>query len=142
MVAPSYLLHVLQILLNHIDLCGYSYDQVPASSTVSSLQEKHGVRKEVIQAVLFTWFGKVKGNESSSIEQIAGIKTDVIVRFIGLQVLQTRARSRKDKLDDYIRQWQIVVGPNLSDGINVEMLKVSELYRLVRFMLNFFHLFY
>jgi trehalose utilization protein len=125
MIAPLYLLQVLQTLLNHIDLCGYPYDQVPTSSTISSLLDKHGVRKEVIQAVLLTWFGEVKKDEDASTEQVVEIKMKAIVRFMGFQVLVTRARSKTDRLDDFMLEWQNAVGPNLGDSINVEMLKVS-----------------
>jgi sister chromatid cohesion protein DCC1 len=125
MIAPSYLLQILQVVLNHIDLCGHSYDRVPISTTTSSLQENHAMRKEVVEAVLLTWFGKVKKDEGSSSEEVVKIETDAIVRFMGLQVLETRAKSKLDSLDDFMSAWQAAVGPNLSDQIDVQILKVS-----------------
>lgn len=124
MVAPVYLLQVLQMLLNHIDINGHSYDRVPVSTTITSLQEKQGIRKEVIQAILLTWFGKVKEIDEDS-SQAVELKVDAIIRFMGLQVLETRAKGKLNRLEEFVSEWEKAVGPNLSDGINVQMLKVS-----------------
>lgn len=145
MLAPAYLLQVLQVLLNHIDLNGHPFDRVPTSSTISSLQEIHAMRIEVIEAVLLTWFGKMKGADALTSEEFVEIKVHDIVRFVGLQVLGARAKAKLDKLEDFLIAWQAAVGPTLCEGIDIQILKVrSERDTLpkLKLMLTFFFFFF
>lgn len=122
MIAPSFLLEALQILMNRLDRCGHSYDSVPIEETLSSLQEDHDIRKEVIQAILLQWFGKKKQGDNDEIVELNG---QDIVKFIGIQLLESKAKSNQIELQSFLNEWEKTTGPLLSHHIDLPLLKVS-----------------
>ncbi|UZJ54854.1 hypothetical protein CBS101457_004174 [Exobasidium rhododendri] len=130
MISPDYLMESLQVLLNHVDLHAYPLERVPFLATVSSLEKDHNMRREMTEAILRIWFGKTRqekgpSNGKDKLEEPSAVEIDVVamVRFIGLQLLVKKAKQAPTLLDDFQREWKDVVGVNLSDHTNLELLE-------------------
>jgi hypothetical protein len=124
MLASSYLMEILQILVNHIGVNGYIYQRVPLQSTWSMLEEEHGMRREVVESVLLRWFGTRRDQSEEGKEEKVELDARAIVQFTGLQLLETKANESPVKVDEFKSQWEQLVGVEMSEHVNVDLLKV------------------
>jgi hypothetical protein len=129
MISPDYLMESLQTLLTHIDLHAYAYDSVPLLPTLSSLEEDHEMPKEMTKAILLSWFGNRKttqsgDDETTEREALLELDMEAIVRFIGLQLLERKAKQAPTLLATFLLEWQAMLGANLGDRTKLEMLEV------------------
>jgi hypothetical protein len=128
MVASDCLMESLQILLNYLDLNAYPYENIPLQSTLSALVQRHNMNSELTEAILLRWFGKQKVLDEVDAEEVSSsieLNVKAVVRFIGLQLLETQAKASPILLKDFLLQWEQNTGVNLADRIKVELLKVS-----------------
>jgi hypothetical protein len=124
MLASSYLMEILQILVNHIGVNGYIYQRVPLQSTWSMLEEEPGMRREVVESVLLRWFGTRRDQSEEGKEEKVELDARAIVQFTGLQLLETKANESPVKVDEFKSQWEQLVGVEMSEHVNVDLLKV------------------
>ena len=119
MVAPAYVKETLLVVLNNVNLHGHRFEQVPLQPTLTALTEEHGIRKELAEAVLLRWFGSLASNA-----ECVELNMGRIVRFLGLQLLESRAKESAMVTDDFVREWEKIAGPNLVTWIKLDLLKV------------------
>ena len=76
---------------------------------------------------MLRWFGKRKKSTSEIKDEVTmtvELNVSSIVCFLGLQILQKKATREAIAMDDFLAEWEKVVGPNLYDKIDVHLLKV------------------
>lgn len=119
MVAPAFVKETLLVVLNNVNLHGHRFEQVPLKPTLTALIEEHGMRKELAEAVLLRWFGSL-ASEAECVE----LDMSGMVRFLGLQLLESRAKESAMVTEDFVREWEMIAGPNLIAWIKLDLLKV------------------
>ncbi|SJX64965.1 uncharacterized protein SRS1_15791 [Sporisorium reilianum f. sp. reilianum] len=99
-IAPSWTVSALQILISHLDLHALIPESVPLQETVEALHTVHGLRPQVVTALLTQFFGSRHAADASSVT----LDTKAIVHFLGVQALKSTARIAIP-LSDFTRTW-------------------------------------
>ena len=99
-VSPAWIVSALQVLISHLDLHALIPDNVPLQETVDALHSVHGLRPQVVTALISQFFGKPNSTDSTSV----ALDTKVIVHFLGVQTLKSTARIGIP-LSDFMRTW-------------------------------------
>ncbi len=129
-ISPTWTVSALQLLISHLDLHALIPDQVPLNETVETLQSMHGLRPQVVTALLTQFFGCVNARDdaiaSSAADTTATItvKLDVkaIVHFLGVETLKASARIGVP-LADFQRTWtQSCLSPDFEALAQLELL--------------------
>lgn len=99
-ISPAWIVSALQSLISHLDLHALMPDSVPLSATVDALHKVHGLRPQVVTALLTQFFGSLTTCDSASVK----LDSNAIVHFLGVQTLKSTARIGIP-LSDFLRTW-------------------------------------
>lgn len=99
-IAPAWTVSALQVLISHLDLHALIPDSVPLQETVDALHSVHGLRPQVVTALLTQFFGARNATDPNSV----ALDTKAIVHFLGVQALKSTARIAIP-LADFTRTW-------------------------------------
>ncbi|SPO24122.1 uncharacterized protein UTRI_03390 [Ustilago trichophora] len=99
-ISPVWMVSALQILISHLDLHALIPDNVPLQETVEALHTVHGLRPQVVTALLTQFFGTSAPTDRTSVS----LDTKAIVHFLGVQTLKSSARIGVP-LTDFLRTW-------------------------------------
>ena len=99
-ISPAWIVSALQSLISHLDLHALLPDSVPLSATVDALHKVHGLRPQVVTALLTQFFGSLTTCDSASVK----LDSNAIVHFLGVQTLKSTARIGIP-LSDFLRTW-------------------------------------
>ena len=99
-ISPAWIVSALQVLISHLDLHALIPDNVPLQETVDALNTVHGLRPQVVTALLTQFFGTPNTNSQTTVS----LDTKSIVHFLGIQTLKSLARI-PIPLTDFIRTW-------------------------------------
>ncbi|TKY85591.1 hypothetical protein EX895_005753 [Sporisorium graminicola] len=99
-ISPAWTVSALQMLISHLDLHALIPDNVPLQETVEALHSVHGLRPQVVTALLTKFFGSRNATDRTSV----ALDTKAIVHFLGVQALKSTARIAIP-LSDFTRTW-------------------------------------
>lgn len=99
-ISPAWTVSALQILISHLDLHALIPDNVPLQETVDALDTVHGLRRQVVTALLTQFFGARNTTDPTSVT----LDSKAIVHFLGVQALKSTARIGIP-LNDFVRTW-------------------------------------
>ena len=117
-IAPSWTASALQILISHLDLHALIPDNVPLQETVEALHTVHGLRQQVVTALLTQFFGSRNATNPASVT----LDTKAIVHFLGVQDLKSTARIGIP-LTDFMRSWhESCLSPDFRDLAHLDLL--------------------
>lgn len=100
-ISAAWIVSALQILISHLDLHALIPDNVPLQETVNALHSVHGLRPQVVTALLTQFFGTPNTNVQP---QTVALDAEKIVHFLGVQTLSSSARIGI-ALSDFLRSW-------------------------------------
>lgn len=99
-ISPSWTVSALQVLISHLDLHALIPDNVPLQETVDALYTVHGLRQQVVTALLTQFFGTRSTKDPTRVE----LDTKAIVHFLGVQALKSTARI-EIPLSEFVHIW-------------------------------------
>jgi sister chromatid cohesion protein DCC1 len=85
-IAPTYLSHLLELILNLLVSLSMKHNAVPVEDLISALADHHEVRRAVSEQVI-CWFGET--NEGKWAMDVVGV-----VREIGLGIVRNHKVSK------------------------------------------------
>ncbi|PFH52789.1 hypothetical protein AMATHDRAFT_139314 [Amanita thiersii Skay4041] len=112
-IAPSYLHHILELLLNLLVSLSLSHDAVSINELGLTLAEQHDVPQAVTTQVM-AWFGTIDGDKCR-------LDLTAIVREIGLDILRNHRHEPVDQ-DTLLAKWRSGVGDSYESRLSLELL--------------------